>query len=66
MIRCDVVQSNLSMRLSPGQYWIERDALLKLYHNTNGPGWTQKWDITSSDHCSWHGVTCTSGVVTML
>ena len=43
----------------------EREALVALYHSTNGPGWDQKWDITSADHCKWYGITCNgAGLVT--
>lgn len=45
----------------------ECEALVALYHDTNGPGWTDRdgWLITLSP-CSWHGVACSGGHVTRL
>ncbi|MEZ4993446.1 MAG: HYR domain-containing protein [Saprospiraceae bacterium] len=33
-------------------------ALVELYHATNGPDWTIGWDITDCDPCNWYGVKC--------
>ncbi len=34
------------------------DALSALYNATNGDNWTQKWDLSDCDVCSWIGVGC--------
>ena len=38
----------------------ERDALVALYYNTNGPDWTTSTNWLTGDPCvdSWYGVTC--------
>ncbi len=36
----------------------DKAALIELYEATNGPGWTNTWDTTSCDVCSWYGVGC--------
>ena len=45
----------------------QRDALVDFYDALDGPNWTTStgWDDTE-DECTWHGVTCTDGVVTGL
>jgi len=42
-------------------------ALVALFHNTNGPGWTDngRW-LTAATPCTWSGVTCTDGHVTAI
>lgn len=42
----------------------ERAALEALYNATNGPGWIQKWNLSSSSTCLFFGITCTDGHVT--
>ena len=45
----------------------ERAALVALNGAAGGASWTNKWDLSSADHCSWYGVTCgSSGEVTRL
>ena len=46
----------------------ERDALIALYTSTNGVNWTAKtgWLGEAGTECDWHGVTCSSEVVTRL
>ena len=45
----------------------ERAALVALHGAAGGASWTNKWDLSSADHCSWYGVTCgSSGEVTRL
>ena len=44
----------------------DREALVAFYRATNGPAWTDKWNLRSADHCSWFGVTCAGGRVTEL
>ena len=45
----------------------ERAALVALHGTAGGASWTNKWDLSSADHCSWYGVTCgSSGEVTRL
>jgi len=47
----------------------ERTALIALYNATNGPGWSSDsgWDTAIMDtECTWHGVTCAAGHVTVL
>jgi Leucine-rich repeat (LRR) protein len=47
---------------------IECEALLDLYHSTNGPNWkwnTAGWNMTNSP-CNWNRVSCDEGHVTRL
>ena len=46
---------------------LECEALVALYNNANGPGWSDHggWLVNYAP-CSWYGVTCTSGHVTEL
>ncbi|MEE9363949.1 MAG: leucine-rich repeat domain-containing protein [Cellulophaga sp.] len=44
---------------------VERDALVALYNATDGPNWTNKWDLTTPV-CDWSGVTVVDGKVTRL
>ena len=45
----------------------ERAALVALHGSAGGASWTNQWDLSSADHCSWHGVECgSSGEVTEL
>ena len=37
----------------------DRDALIALYNATNGPNWTNKWDM-NSEMSTWYGVTLNS------
>ncbi len=43
----------------------ERDALIALYNNTNGAGWTNRanWLGAVGTECTWHGVACTNNRV---
>ena len=45
----------------------EREALVALYNSTDGDNWTSNrgW-LLSADPCSWFGVMCSSGHVTVL
>ncbi len=47
---------------------MERDALIALYNSTNGVNWTANtgWLGEAGTECDWHGVTCSSEVVTRL
>lgn len=46
---------------------IECEALVALFHSTNGPTWTNSTNWLASDlPCTWHGVSCASGAVTFL
>ncbi len=38
---------------------IEKDALIALYNATDGPNWTNTWDL-NADVSTWHGVTLNS------
>ncbi len=40
--------------------YLERYALVTLYMNTKGPGWSRSdhW-LTKESECNWYGVTCT-------
>lgn len=40
--------------------FLERYALVTLYSNTKGPGWTRSdnW-LGKEDECTWYGITCT-------
>jgi len=42
-------------------------ALVKLYESTGGTNWVNKtgW-LSSSNHCTWYGITCESGKVTAI
>lgn len=42
---------------------VEKQALIDLYHQTNGSSWNQKWDL-STDTALWEGVTISKGHVT--
>ena len=46
---------------------LECEALVALYNNANGPGWSDHggWLVNYAP-CSWYGVTCTGGHVTEL
>ncbi len=45
----------------------EKQALIALYNSTNGPSWwNQTGWLSDSDPCTWYGVTCANGHVTML
>jgi hypothetical protein len=42
----------------------ECEALVTLYHSTNGPGWIRKasWLVFGPNApCNWYGVTCSQG-----
>jgi len=45
----------------------ECNELVTLYNSTNGPGWTNKtgW-LSTNIPCSWYGVTCDMGHVTVI
>ncbi len=45
----------------------ECEALVALYTNTNGPGWTNKsgW-LQTNTPCSWYGITCVGGHVSRI
>lgn len=43
----------------------EKDALIKLYHATNGPHWKIKWDLSLSAS-TWYGVQIENGKVISL
>ena len=45
----------------------ERQALLDLYTDTNGAGWTTNtgWNGAVGTECNWYGVTCDSGGTTV-
>lgn len=51
----------------PASAATEREALEALYDSTDGAGWTNStgWK-TAPDHCTWYGVTCSGGLVTVL
>lgn len=42
----------------------ERDVLVKLFRNTNGPSWADKTSWEEGNHCNWFGISCDSaGIV---
>ena len=45
----------------------ERNALMALYNDTNGAGWTDSGNWTTGDPCanSWYGITCDAGNTTV-
>jgi len=45
----------------------ECNELVTLYNSTNGPGWTNKtgW-LTTNTPCSWFGITCSAGHVSVI
>ncbi|MEN1785023.1 MAG: hypothetical protein AAGF77_07780, partial [Bacteroidota bacterium] len=45
---------------------IEKQALIALYNATDGPSWTNSWDIQNTEPCDWYGVTVIAGVVAWL
>ena len=46
---------------------VECEALVALYHSTDGPNWTNNagWLMTGFI-CGWHGITCTNGQLTTI
>ncbi len=44
----------------------ERQVLLNIYNNTNGPSWTNKWTVEGTDPCTWYGVVCDANHVTKI
>jgi len=44
----------------------EYDALVALYNSTEGANWSIRWNIGYPDFCSWYGITCEAGYVTIL
>lgn len=44
----------------------EYEALVALYNATDGPNWTYKWTLPTSDPCGLYGITCENGHVTGL
>ncbi|GJN38631.1 hypothetical protein PR202_gb27691 [Eleusine coracana subsp. coracana] len=44
----------------------DRDTLLAAKKDWGSPAQLNSWNSSSSDHCSWHGVTCAAGSVTEL
>jgi hypothetical protein len=51
-----LAQDSASWKIAPE----ERQALVALYHATNGPNWTNKsgWLGPPGTECDWYGVTC--------
>lgn len=43
----------------------ERNALITIYQQSNGPQWSQHWDL-EKDPYYWHGVKISNGIVTEL
>lgn len=46
--------------------FLERYALVNLYMNTKGPGWSRSdnW-LSKEDICDWYGIKCTRGMLSM-
>lgn len=75
--RCDIgayeLDTTLSITNIPSSgtevksHQSERDALVTLYHATDGANWTNASGWLSSDTpCNWHGVSCVAGSVSEL
>ena len=80
-VLCFYVVIQLATRMSLGIPKSEHDALIEIYHSTNGKNWRYSgstkfarvdflqykgWPIDDGEPCTWFGVECANGHVTKL